>query len=94
MKIKISKDYSKTPGGRFKSEGAYSGEDFRESILFPKYNEAKKAGDTLIVDLDGGYGYRKTALGISAEGCKINNQFYSVKLHIILTCILLPTQMQ
>lgn len=39
MKIKISKDYSKTPGGRFKSEGAYSGEDFRESILFPKYND-------------------------------------------------------
>lgn len=49
MKIKISKDYSKTPGGRFKSEGAYSGEDFRESILFPKYNEAKKPGILLLL---------------------------------------------
>lgn len=55
--IKVAYEYSKTPGGRTRKDGPYSGEDFRETILIPKYIEAKEKGEQLIVDLDGGYGY-------------------------------------
>lgn len=40
--INIANEYTKTPGGRFKSEGEFSGEDFRDAILLPKYLEAVK----------------------------------------------------
>lgn len=57
MIINVAEDYTKTPGGRFASEGDFSGEDFREKILKPKFIEALASGDTLTVILDGGYGY-------------------------------------
>ncbi len=56
LKIKISRDFSDTPGGRYIAEGEYSGEAFREKVLIPKYLEAIKEGKKLIVDLDGCYG--------------------------------------
>ena len=55
--INIAKDYTKTPGGRFIHEGDYSGEDFRKSILLPAFKKAIETDSTLIVILDGGYGY-------------------------------------
>lgn len=55
--IKVAETYSKTPGGRTRADGPFSGEDFRESVLVHKYLEAKQRGEQLIVDLDGGYGY-------------------------------------
>ena len=54
--INIANEYTKTPGGRFKSEGDFSGEDFRDSILIPKYLEAVKQNQLLciiwMVDMD------------------------------------------
>lgn len=55
--IKISTEYTKTPGGRLKSEGEFSGEEFREKILYPAFLEVIRTSATLTVDLDGGYGY-------------------------------------
>ena len=55
--IKIAKEFSDAPGGRFKKEGNASGEEFRDSLLEPRYLEALKNNEKLIVDLDGGYGY-------------------------------------
>ena len=60
--INIAEDYTDSPGGRYKKEGKYSGEDFRETILIKKYLQAKKNGDKLRVDLDGGYGYATSFL--------------------------------
>ena len=57
MRINICEDFTNTPGARYKSEGPFSGEEFRETLLEPKFNEAKVNRDKLIVDLDGGYGY-------------------------------------
>ena len=62
MNITISSDYSETPGGRFRNKGDSSGEAFREDLLRPKYLEAKKNNQDLIVDLDGGYGYSTSFL--------------------------------
>lgn len=60
--INIANDYTKTPGGRFISEGDYSGEDFRESVLKPKFFQALESNDQLTVILDGGYGYATSFL--------------------------------
>lgn len=60
--IKISRDFTKTPGARYKSEGSYSGEEFREKILEPKFLEAKKKNEKILIDLDGGYGYAPSFL--------------------------------
>lgn len=57
MEIKISRDFSETPGARHKDEGSFSGEEFREDLLKPKYIEAKNKNEKLIIDFDGGYGY-------------------------------------
>jgi hypothetical protein len=55
--LKIATEYNKSTGGRFRKDGEYSGEDFRETLLRPKYEEARKNKSILVVDLDGSYGY-------------------------------------
>lgn len=54
-RIHIAKDYTRTPGPRYKKLGKYSGQDFRERFLVP---ELKKGGDEPIeIVLDGTAGY-------------------------------------
>ena len=60
--INIAKEYTKTPGGRYTKEGKFSGEDFRNKLLKPKYLEAIKSEMGLTVVLDGGYGYSPSFL--------------------------------
>jgi len=62
IKINIAKEYSKTPGGRYICEGDYSGEDFRNTMLKPAFDRAISEGKTLVVILDGGYGYSPSFL--------------------------------
>jgi hypothetical protein len=47
--INIAKDFSKFPAGRFRSDGKFSGERFRDDFLVP----ALKENDTVTVVLDG-----------------------------------------
>lgn len=56
IKIKISNDFSDTPGGRLIEEGDFSGQLFREQLLLPKYNEAEEKNDLLEIDFDDCYG--------------------------------------
>lgn len=57
MKIVICQDFSETPNARYRSEGEHSGEEFRETLLEPKYLEAKENNEKLVIDFDGSYGY-------------------------------------
>ena len=57
MVINICSDFSDTPGARYKSEGNFSGEEFRDTLLNPKFREAKESGKKLTINLDGSYGY-------------------------------------
>ena len=54
--IKLLTDFTETPGGRYISDGPFSGELFRETILYPKLKKTLEEGGILIVDIDGTYG--------------------------------------
>ena len=56
MEINISKDYTNTPGARFKTDGPFSGEDFREKFL-EKLFEDKNDNSTITIIFDGAVGY-------------------------------------
>ncbi len=60
--ISIANEYTKTPGGRHSKEGSFSGEDFRTRILYPAFAESLEKGYTLIINLDGGFGYGSSFL--------------------------------
>lgn len=55
--INIANDFTPIPGPRFKKDGDFSGEEFREKILLPKFEEALQSKRKILVDFDGGYGY-------------------------------------
>lgn len=55
--IRICDDYTDTPGARYRRDGEYSGEDFRESLLLPGIRAAQQTGEKLSIDFAGGYGY-------------------------------------
>lgn len=57
IKINICNDFSDAPGGRYIAEGNYSGEEFRDNILIPKFYEAEKMNEKLEVNFDGCYGF-------------------------------------
>lgn len=56
--ITIAKDFSKFPAGRYRSDGPYSGQRFREDYLVP----ALKNDQKVIVELDGALGYGSSFL--------------------------------
>jgi len=66
--IKVSEEFTKTPGARHKTDGNFSGEQFLQELLKPKYEAAIAGSTNLIVDLDGGYGYATSFLEESFGG--------------------------
>jgi hypothetical protein len=62
LSLNIAAEFSRTPGPRFRSEGKFSGEEFRETILKSRLERALREGVMLHVDLDGGYGYATSFL--------------------------------
>lgn len=70
--LRISKEFTDTPGPRKRSEGEFSGEQFLEELLRPRFIAAREAGVTLHIDLDGAVGYPSSFLeeafgGLSRE---------------------------
>ena len=55
--ISIAKSFSVTPGSRYRKEGPFSGEEFRDDILKPAFDKALEENKKLIVSLDGTLGY-------------------------------------
>jgi hypothetical protein len=62
LTLNIAVEFSKTPGPRFRTEGKFSGEEFRETVLKKRLELALKEGSALHIDLDGGYGYATSFL--------------------------------
>ena len=59
--IKIATDFSDTPGAKSRSDGPFSGEEFREKILMPLFENGSDK-DKIHIDLDGVDGYTSSFL--------------------------------
>lgn len=55
FKIIISEEYTDAPGGRLRTSGPKSGEEFREDILRPIFDKLGDA-ESITIDFDGCYG--------------------------------------
>lgn len=84
--IDISKEFSKTIGGRYESEGEYSGESFRKKILSPKYKEAVKNEEKIKIILDGCYGYPSSFLEEAFGGLARELKDKNIYKNMILVC--------
>lgn len=76
QKLNIAQDFSRYPAGRYKDDGPYSGEEFRDDILIPLMNK----GDKVIISLDGVRGYGSSFLeesfgGLTRHGFTANSVF-------------------
>ena len=83
--ISVAKDFSLHPGPRYIDEGKYSGELFRTTIIEPKFKEALENGQTLVVNLDGTFGYGTSFLEETFGGLAriYMNQDYLSHIEII-----------
>lgn len=52
LNISLVEAFTDAPGGRYKWQGDFSGEEFRDSVLLPALN----ANDSVVVNLDGALG--------------------------------------
>lgn len=68
IQVSVAKDFSDSPGGRFRKDGDNSGEAFREDVLIPKFTEAFESGKKLLLDLDGTFGYPTSFISEVFEG--------------------------
>lgn len=82
--IEISKDYTKTPGGRYEKDGPNSGEIFRETLLYPMYVKAIEAGCKLTVNLDGCFGYPSSFIDEAFGGLAKRQKDSTILNNIIL----------
>ena len=57
VKLKFTKDFTPHPGGRSRSNGDHSAEEFYEEVLRGKFLKAKESDNKLEIDLDGCAGY-------------------------------------
>jgi hypothetical protein len=57
--FRIARDFSRYPAGRFRSDGPWSGEKFRDDFLMPLL---KKEVHRVVVELDGTAGYGSSFL--------------------------------
>jgi hypothetical protein len=84
--LNISKDFSGTPGPRKREEGEFSGEEFLETVLRPRFEAALIGGGILHVNLDGAAGYPTSFLEASFGGLARQFGPQKVLAHLELTC--------
>ena len=81
--INIANDFSRTPAGRYLSDGPKSGEAFREQELIP----ALKSAEKVILELDGGEGYGSSFLEEALGALVRKRMFTADELHRRLTIV-------
>jgi hypothetical protein len=60
-KLVISNVFTDAPGGRLRTDGPKSGQEFREDFLIPAMRNMGES-DKLLIDLDGCFGYATSFL--------------------------------
>ena len=60
--ISIARDFSPYTGARYRTDGPYSGQEFREDLLEPRFLQALEQEQKLLINLDGTEGYATSFL--------------------------------
>jgi hypothetical protein len=81
-KIVIAKDFATTPGARYRRDGKFSGEEFLEDLLLPKFEKAVTEGYILEIDLDGVWGYPSSFVSGSFGKLSVSKGADQVLKHI------------
>lgn len=81
IEIRVAKDFSRAPAGRYRDDGPRSGQVFREEHLVP----ALKKGTEVVVYLDEVEGYGSSFLEEAFGGLVRINGFLGEELHRLLT---------
>ena len=68
VRIFVAREFSRTPGPRSSDEGEFSGEEFLEKLLLPRFDDASSRGARLFIDLDGAEGYATSFLEAAFGG--------------------------
>lgn len=55
--IVIQRDFTDTPGARYKTDGDFSGEEFLEKLLEPKFKKAVEGKYLLEINLENVWGF-------------------------------------
>ena len=76
--INIAEQYSRSPAGRLRTDGPFSGERFREEILVPAL---QASDDWLEVDLRGALGFGSSFLEEAFGGLVRNGLYSAEQLH-------------
>lgn len=76
--LSIAEQFSRYPGPRYRNDGPYSGEQFREELLLPAVRSAIQSNGLLTVVLDQVAGYGSSFLeeafgGLIREGLSIED---------------------
>lgn len=66
--LSVLKEFTETPGPRYAEDGKFSGRQFLDELLNPRFNEALSQDAVLFVDLDGTAGYATSFLEESFGG--------------------------
>jgi STAS-like domain of unknown function (DUF4325) len=67
-RINVAEEFSETPGPRSPDEGQFSGLEFLEKFLSPRFREAREERGKLYIDLDGTEGYATSFLEAAFGG--------------------------
>jgi len=81
--INIATDFSDHPGSRYKKDGEWSGEQFLEDILLPKFEKAVNDGYILEIDLNRVYGYPSSFVSGSFGKLSLKHGAELVLKHIV-----------
>lgn len=82
--INIATDFSDHPGSRYIEDGAFSGQDFLEKILLPRFEKAVRENYLLEINLDKVYGYPSSFISGSFGKLSIEKGGELLLKHIVL----------
>ncbi len=81
-KIIIAKDFSDSPGARYREDGDFSGQEFLETLLLPKFEKAVEGNYVVLIDLDGVWGYPSSFISGSFGKLSLEKGSDKVLAHI------------
>jgi hypothetical protein len=82
--LDVAREFSETPGARNATDGPFSGEQFLEQLLDPRFERALKAGGQLLVNLDGTAGYATSFLEAAFGGLARHHGAAAVRRVLLL----------